>query len=60
MSHVMRKPVFINIFQTVYMMLGSRQQLMRTEQITLYINNEVVQNADQQKLLGIIIDKNLN
>ena len=50
-----------NILKTVFMMLGSRQQLyMRTEQIALYIKNEVVQNADQQKLLGIIIDKNLN
>ena len=42
------------------MMLGSRRQLMRTEQIALYIENEVIQNADQQKLLGVIIDKNLN
>ena len=33
---------------------------MRTEQIAVYIENEVIQNADQQKLLGIIIDKNLN
>ena len=52
--------MFINILKTVHMMLGSRQQLMRTEQIGLYIENEVIQNADQQKLLGVIIDKNLN
>ena len=42
------------------MMLGSRQQLMRADQITLYIENEMIKNADHQKLLGIIIDKNLS
>ena len=33
---------------------------MRTEQIVLYIENQVIQNADQQKLLGVIIDENLS
>ena len=41
-------------------MTGSRQNLARTEQIVLYIENQVIQNADQQKLLGVIIDKNLS
>ena len=45
--------MFINI-------LVSRQNLVRTEQIVLYIENQVIQNADQQKLLGVIIDKNLS
>ena len=47
--------MFINILKTVYMMLGSRQQLMRADQITLYVENEMIKNADHQKLLGIII-----
>ena len=42
------------------MMLGSRQQLMRADQITLYIENEMIKNADHHKLLGVIIDKNLS
>ena len=33
---------------------------MRADQITLYIENEIIKNADHQKLLGIIIDKNLS
>ena len=41
------------------MMIGSRQNLVRTEQIVLYIENQVIQNADQQKLLGVITDQNL-
>ena len=41
-------------------MLGSRQNLVRTEQIILYIENQVIQNADQQKLLCVIIDQNLS
>ena len=52
--------MFINTLKTVYMMIGSRQNLVRTEQIVLYIENQVIQNADQQKLLGVIIDKNLS
>ena len=47
-------------FKTVYMMLGSRQQLARAKQITLYIENEIIESADHQKLLGVIIDKNLS
>ena len=52
--------MFANILKTVYMMIGSRQNLVRTEQIVLYIENQVIQNADQQKLLGVITDKNLS
>ena len=52
--------MFINILKTVYMMLGSRQHFMRADQITLYIENEMIKNADHQKLLGIIINKNLS
>ena len=33
---------------------------MRADQITLYIENEMIKNADHQKLLGVIIDKNLS
>ena len=36
---------FIYILKTVYMMIGSRQNLVRTEQIVLYIENQVIQNA---------------
>ena len=33
---------------------------MRTEQIKLYIENHVILGTEQQKLLGVIIDKNLS
>ena len=33
---------------------------MRADQITLNIENEMIKNADHQKLLGVIIDKNLS
>ena len=52
--------MFINIPKTVNMMLGSRQQLIRADQITLYIENEMIINADHQKVLGVIIDKILS
>ena len=59
MSWCLSNNMFINILMTVYMMLGSRQQLMRADQITLYIENEIIQSADHHKQLGVIIDKNL-
>ena len=52
--------MFINILKTLFMLLGSRQNLMRTEQIKLYIENHVILGTEQQKLLGVIIDKNLS
>ena len=58
-SWCMSNKMFINILKTVFMLLGSRQNLMRTEQIKLYIENHVILGTEQQKLLGVIIDKNL-
>ena len=52
--------MFINILKTLFMLLGSRQNLLRTEQIKLYIENHVILGTEQQKLLGVIIDKNLS
>ena len=52
--------MFNNILKIVYMMLGSRQQLMHADLITLNIENEMIKNADHQKPLGLIIDKNLS
>ena len=52
--------MFINILKTLFMLLGSRQNLMRTEQIKLYIENHVNLGTEQQTLLGVIIDKNLS
>ena len=52
--------MFIYILKTLYMMLGSRQQLIRADKMTLYIENEIIQNAYHQKQLGVIIDKNLS
>ena len=52
--------MYVNIPKTVFMMLGSRQNLIRTEQIGLYRVNEVIPNVEQQKLLGVIIDKHLS
>ena len=39
---VSNKIMFINILKTVYIMLGSRQQLMRANQMTLYMENELI------------------
>ena len=59
-SWCMSNKMFINILKTVFMLLGSRQNLMRTDQIKLYIENHVILGTEQQKLLGVIIDKNLS
>ena len=44
----------------MFMMLGFRKNLIRTEQIDVYIEHEVIQNVEQHKLLGVIIDKHLS
>lgn len=52
--------MYVNIPKTVYMTLGSRQNLSRIEQIELFLENEIIQNVKQQKLLGVIIDNTLS
>ena len=52
--------MYVNIPKTMFMMLGFRKNLIRTEQIDVYIEHEVIQNVEQHKLLGVIIDKHLS
>ena len=50
--------MYVNIPKTV-MSIGTRQSLLNSDLIQIYINDELLRTTDTQKLLGIIIDKNL-
>ncbi|MCG7876956.1 MAG: reverse transcriptase family protein, partial [Candidatus Thiodiazotropha endolucinida] len=49
----------VHIQKTAYMTLSSRQNVSHEESIEIYIDNEIIQTVEQQKLLGIIIDRTL-
>ena len=42
------------------MSIGSRQNLSNYDELNIAIDNEDISNVDNQKLLGIIIDKTLS
>ncbi|MCU7801538.1 MAG: reverse transcriptase family protein, partial [gamma proteobacterium symbiont of Lucinoma myriamae] len=52
--------MYINIQKTSSMEIGTRQNLSHSDTIKLYLDNEVIKEVDNQKLLGMIIDKNLS
>ena len=52
--------MFINLSKTSSMSIGSRQNLSNSDDFFIIIDNENISNVDNQKLLGIIIDKSLS
>ena len=51
--------MYINIGKTSVVTIGSRLKLSHTESIRIFLHNELVKEVDNQKLLGVIIDKTL-
>ena len=52
--------MFVNLTKTSSMSIGSRQNLSNTDELSITIDNEDISNVENQKLLGIFIDKTLS
>ena len=52
--------MFVNLTKTSSISIGSRQNLSNYDELNITIDNEDISNVDNQKLLGIIIDKTLS
>ena len=42
------------------MIIGCRQNTSRAESIEIYLENEIIKQVDNQKLLGVTIDQTLS
>ena len=51
--------MYVNIPKTTGMTLGSRQNLNRNEAFEIYIEGQLIQSVEQQKRLGVVIDRRL-
>ena len=49
--------MFVNLTKTSSMSIGSKQNLSNRDDLFITIDDEDISNVDNQKLLGIIIDK---
>ena len=52
--------MYVHAGKTSFMVLGSRQNLSLAESIEIYIDTEIIKEVENQKLLGVMIDKTLN
>lgn len=52
--------MYIHLQKTMQMTIGTRRNLTRTEQIKVYLDNDLIQTVNDQKLLGVIIDNSLS
>ena len=52
--------MFVNLTKTSSMSIGSRQNLSNSDDLFIIIDENDISNVDNQKLLGIIIDKTLS
>ena len=50
----------INLSKTSVMAIGTRQNRKNSDLINIYLNDEILQKTDTQRLLGITIDKTLS
>ena len=51
--------MYINIGKTSVRSIGSHSKLLHTQSIRLFLHDELVKEVDNQKRLGVIIDKTL-
>ena len=51
--------MYINIGKTSVMTIGSLSKLSHIESLRIFLHDELVKEVDNQKLLGVIIDKTL-
>ena len=51
--------MYVNILKPPVVPIGTGQNLLNSDLIQIYVNDEVLRTTDTQKLLGVIIDKNL-
>ena len=51
--------MLINAHKTSLITLGARQNLSRIETVHVYLDEDIIKEINHQKLLGIIIDRNL-
>ena len=51
--------MYINIGKASVMTIGSRSKLSHTESIRIFLHDKLGKEGDNQKLLGVIIDKTL-
>ena len=51
--------MLINTHKTTLMTLGARQNLSRIETVHVYLDEDIIKEVNHEKLLGIIIDRNL-
>ena len=52
--------MYVHVGKTSIMILGSRQNIAEIESCEILIDNEIIKQVDNQKLLGIIIDQPLS
>ena len=52
--------MYVHVGKTSLMILGSRQNIVEIESFEIFIDNEIIKQVDNQKLLGIIIDQTLS
>ena len=52
--------IFVNLTKTSSMSIGSRQHLSNSDYFCIIIDNGDISNVDNQKLMGMIIDKTLS
>ena len=58
-SWCFRNDMIVNVKKTPTMTVGTRHSLHHIDALEIYLDGALLQDVDNQKLLGILIDKSL-
>ena len=59
-SYCVVNKLSMNLPNTSLMILGTRQNLAHNNKIEVYLDNQLIENVQKQKLLGVIVDPTLS
>ena len=52
--------MYVHVGKTSFMLIGTHQNLSLVESIEIYVDNEIIKEVENQKLLGVMIGKHLS
>ena len=59
-TYCTQNKMYVHVGKTSFMLIGTRQNLCLVESIEIYVDNEIIKEVENQKLLGVMIDKHLS
>ena len=59
-TYCIQNKMYVHVGKTSFVLIGTRQNLSLMASIEIYVDNEIIKEVENQKLLGVMTDKHLS